>query len=807
LSDVIDSGLGARAAEAVVRDAEAKFRTIFERAAVGVAVVDLEHTVIDANPALCKMLGYYLDELKGMDWEVIIHPEDGAANKAAYLELLAGLTDSHQAEVRFSTKEGAVRRGLITISVVRDADLSPSSIVTLLEDITERREMEDKLRLTEREVSTLLDSIPAYAFLKDAQGRFITANRRFCDVVGVTKSEIAGKTDYDITSRALADKYAADDKKVLTTGEVIHWEGPWSERGKAMVAETTKLPLKGERGRILGIIGLVYDITERKTMEAALVESEQRYRTLFEESPIALMVEDFSAAKAELDLMARMGVESLREHLAANPADVKRLIGKVKLVDANRALVRLLEASGKGELNSLYQILSEEALAGFVDRFVALAEGRGEFETETVNKTLTGKLIPVVVRYIVPPGSEKRYSRIIVSLTDLTRIRKDEEALRSSEEKYRELVEKARSVILKQDLHGNVMSCNEFCEEFFGFTKEELVGRSVVGTIAPETESTGRDLRALLKDIYVHPGKYANNINENQKKDGTKVWMHWSNSVVKDADGRHVVLSVGTDITDRKIMEEDLKRYSTKLEEMVKERTGELNESNRQLLKAERLAAIGSVAAQVGHDLRSPLTAVRTNLFYVQNALPEKERRKLDGVLKSMDESLVHANRIIADLFDYSKKTKLKMEELDLGRVVRSALRQVSFPEYVRIVTKPFPEALVSGDSTYLVRIFQNIIFNAIDAMPKGGTLSIKMIVRKSSVVLSFADTGQGISKEDMGKLFTPFFTTKPKGTGLGLAICKRLVEAHKGTISVESQLGKGTTFALTFPLSRNRSP
>jgi PAS domain S-box-containing protein len=806
LSDIGVPGPEANPTEAVVVEAEARFRAVFERAAVGVAVVDLEHMVREANPALCRMLGYEPEELKGMDWEVIIQPDDAARNKAAYLELLAGLTDSLQAEVRFGRKDGAVRRGHITISVVRGADLSPSSIVALLEDITERREVEDKLRLTEREVSTLLDSIPAYAFLKDTQGRFITANRKFCDAVGMARADLVGKTDYDITSKALADKYAADDARVLSTGEAIHWEGPWAERGKAMVAETTKLPLKGERGRILGIIGLVYDITERKTMEAALLESEKRYKTLFEESPIALMVEDFSSVKAELDFMARGGVRSLRDYLASHPPDVKRLVEKVRLVDANAASVRLFEAEGKGDLNSLYQILSEEALAGFVNRFVALAEGRTEFETETVNRTLSGKLIPVIVRYIVPPGSEKTYSRIIVSVTDLSRIREDEEALRSSEEKYRELVENARSVILKQDLQGRIISCNEFCEEFFGFAREELLGRSVIGTIAPETESTGRDLRSLISDIYAHPGKYANNVNENLKKDGTRVWMHWSNSVVKDVDGKHIVLSVGMDITDRKIMEEDLKRYSGKLEEMVKERTRELNDSNRQLLKAERLAAIGSVAAQVGHDLRSPLTAVRTNLFYVQNVLPAKERRKLEGVLKSMDDSLAHANGIITDLFDYSKKTKLKMEELDLGGVLGSALRQVSFPAEVKLVTKPFPEAPVSGDSTHLVRIFQNIIFNAIDAMPKGGTLTISLVVRNRKVVLSFADTGQGISKDNMAKLFTPFFTTKPKGTGLGLAICKRLVEAHRGTISVASKLGRGTTFSLSFPISKGPS-
>ncbi len=683
--------------EAVFREAEEKLRAIFEAAAVGVAVVDVSQTILDANPALCKMLGYKAEELKGLDWSIVIHSEEVSASKGPYHELLAGLRDNYRSEVRFHTKKGDSRRGLLTISVVRALDLSPTSIVATLEDITERSQMEERARLTEREVSTLLDSIPAYAFLKDKEGRFMMANKRFCDIYGVTKSELVGKTDYDITTRAIADKYAADDRKVLSTGEPFHWEGYWTTRGRAMFAETTKLPLKGERGRILGIIGLVYDVTERQRIEAALAESEARYRALFEESPTPMMVEDFSSVKSELDVLKKKGIPWLRNYLTSNRKETKRLVGMVKLLEANDAVTRLFEAGDKRELVNLYQILSDDAMSGFVDRLVALAEGRSEFQTETVNKTLKGTPVPVVVRYIIPPGSAKTYSRIIVSLTDLTQIRKGEQAIRASEEKYRELVENARSVILKQDMNGRILSCNEYGEEFFGFREEELLGRSVVGTIVPRTESGGRDLATLVRNIYAHPAKYANNVNENVKKDGTRVWMHWSNSVATDADGSPVILSVGTDITDRKLMEEDLKMYSTRLEEMVKERTRKLNDSNKQLLQAERLAAIGSVAAQVGHDLRSPLTAMRTNLYYVRNVLHPAERRRLDKVLASMDESIEHANRIIADLFDFSKKTKLKTEELDLGEVVRTALQHISIPKSVALEMEDTPGASSGG--------------------------------------------------------------------------------------------------------------
>ena len=786
--------------EAILREAEEKFRTIFQAAAIGVAVVDLEQVIVDANPTLCKMLRYGAAELKGSRWDAIISPYDAESFNAAYLQLLAGLLDSHRSEVGFRRKDGSLRRGHLTLSVVRAPNLSPSSIVALLEDVTERRQIEDRLRLAEKEVNTLLDSIPAYAYLKDTGGRFITANKRFCDAYGVTKSEIVGKTIYDITRPSLADKSAEDDAKVISTGQPLHEEGKFADRGRALVVESTVLPLKGEGRRVVGIIGLIYDVTERKRDEAALADSERRYRTLFDESPMPLVVEDFSEVKVELASLAEMGIQALRKHLLSNPDVVRRMIGKVKVVDVNSAFMRLFEASDRQELNSLYQILSEEAVGGFVERLIAIAEGRSEFETETVNRSLKGNRINVVVKYIMPRESANSY-RIIVSVTDITQMKDDEAALRASEAKYRELVENARSAILKQDLNGKILSCNEFAEELFGFTADELVGRSVLETLVPLTESTGRDLRTLIADIYAHPEAHANSVNENVKKNGTRVWMHWSNSIAEDLDGSPVILSVGTDITNRKLMEEDLKMYSTKLETMVRMRTRELNRSHRQLLKAERLAAIGSVAAQVSHDLRSPLASLGTNLFYIRNTLPPKERRRLEPVLDSMEKDMGHAKSIISDLLNFSTRPELRTKTIYLGEVIAGAIEHLSVPAGVEIQIDAFPKAPIRGDPTYLIRVFQNLIFNAIDAMPKGGKVSISVMAQSGEALVSVADQGVGITKENMGRLFTPFFTTKPKGTGLGLAICKRLVEAHRGRIWVESEPGKGTTFFVTFPL------
>jgi signal transduction histidine kinase len=152
---------------------------------------------------------------------------------------------------------------------------------------------------------------------------------------------------------------------------------------------------------------------------------------------------------------------------------------------------------------------------------------------------------------------------------------------------------------------------------------------------------------------------------------------------------------------------------------------------------------------------------------------------------------------------DYSKELRLEFTESTIDSIVKEAIAQVKVPTNIKISN--LNKALnVKVDKEKITRVFVNIIKNAIDAMPKGGTLKITSKASDANVEISFRDTGEGINKEFMEKLWSPFCTTKAKGMGLGLPICKRIVEAHGGKISVKSQFGKGTTFTITFPTRPN---
>jgi len=172
----------------------------------------------------------------------------------------------------------------------------------------------------------------------------------------------------------------------------------------------------------------------------------------------------------------------------------------------------------------------------------------------------------------------------IESIRDITAQKKLEEALRKSEENYRELVEKARSIIMRMDSSGRITFFNEYAEKFFGYSHKEILGRNVVGTIVPETENRRRDLGELLRDITVRPEKYTQYETESMCKDGRRVWISWTNAPVCDSDGKtSEILCIGNDVTERKIVERELREYRENLEELVQKRTAELQQANQQL--------------------------------------------------------------------------------------------------------------------------------------------------------------------------------------------------------------------------------
>jgi signal transduction histidine kinase len=231
----------------------------------------------------------------------------------------------------------------------------------------------------------------------------------------------------------------------------------------------------------------------------------------------------------------------------------------------------------------------------------------------------------------------------------------------------------------------------------------------------------------------------------------------------------------------------------------------QLKESQEQLIQAEKLTSLGQMAASIAHEINNPLAGV---LVYTQLLSKKmagdtlKEEEALD-YLSKMESEVSRCSRIIRNLLDFARQTEPMLRLVDINQVIEQVLAMVGHQAQLQNVevVKEFSPSLpkVMADFDQLQQIFTNLTLNAIQAMPNGGRLTIRSSAVDVEVRIDVQDTGCGISKENMDKLFTPFFTTKAKGkgVGLGLAVAHGIIERHRGRIKVQSEVGKGTTFSV----------
>jgi len=236
------------------------------------------------------------------------------------------------------------------------------------------------------------------------------------------------------------------------------------------------------------------------------------------------------------------------------------------------------------------------------------------------------------------------------------------------------------------------------------------------------------------------------------------------------------------------------------LAKSINEMLTDIEDKALRLRKAERLAAIGQLAAMVGHDLRNPLTGITGATYYLKTKLEAKMDARAKEMVETIEGAIAHSDKIISDLLKYAEETKLDISETEPRSILNEVFSDVKVPSNVRVLDMTQETPRVKCDQEKMKTAFAKLVENAFDAMPHGGTLTVESAKVKEGFTVSFSDTGVGIPSEVMTKLWSPFFTTKARGMGLGLTICKRMVEAHGGTISAESSVGKGSTFTITIP-------
>jgi PAS domain S-box-containing protein len=341
--------------------------------------------------------------------------------------------------------------------------------------------------------------------------------------------------------------------------------------GRRITCEWFYAPLVGADGQVIGITSLVQDITERKRAEMALQESEERHRSLFENSPISLWEEDFSRVKEYFDDLQAMGVTDFRAFFENHPEAVAHCAGLVKVLDVNKATVALMGARDKDELLAgLSKVLVDEALVVFREELITLAEGGQRFESEVVHRTLSGEERFIALNLSVAPGSANSLGKVLVSVLDITERRRAEEALRESEQKYRFITEKMTDTVWLMDMEFKPTFISPSVTRTLGYTLEELQALSLDELLTPESfEFAMKTVATELPPERLAPRPYERSVTvelEFRRKDGSPLWSESTITLLRDSEGRPTgLMGVGRDITERKRAEEALQESEATL--------------------------------------------------------------------------------------------------------------------------------------------------------------------------------------------------------------------------------------------------
>jgi PAS domain S-box-containing protein len=790
-----------------LRNSEARFRAIFENAAVGIARVGSDGRWLEVNQRLCDVLGYSREELMTKTFADITHPNDLDQDVESLQRMLAGEIDTYSMEKRYFRKDGSVVWVDLTVSMTRKADGSPDYFISIIEDITSRRQAEEKLRNNEERLRLASRAAGLGVMEWKAQpDRAVWENDRMYEIFGLTRADGA------LSKRQLIERHMHPDdvagfEQALYGGMKSGCPFRVAFRIYRKDGALRWLALSGNfelarDERPLRMIGIISDITESKQAEEAKLKR------------VALRA-DVSAALAEhgqpLQSMLQKSAEAMVRHLDAAFARIWTLNQEKTLLELQASAGLYTHLNGKhsrvplGELKigtiarerqpHLTNDLSNDPRIS--DPEWAREHGIVAFAgcPLLVEDRVVG-VIAMFARHRLTEDTMEAIANVAASIAQAIERRRAEEAQRASEEQFRVLANTAPVMIWVSDTNKLCTFFNNTWLDFTGRAMEEEFGVGWTQGIHQEdydrcwkVYTTSFDARKPFKMEY-----------RLRRHDGVYRWI-LDHGVPRFSPGGDFLGYIGSciDITERKQAEAEREQLAR---EQVARATAEA--ANRS--KDEFLAL-------VSHELRSPLSALLGYARMLRACSLDKPA--VHNAAAAVERCAKTQLQIIEDLLDSARivtgKLRIEPGPVDLAPTLEAALdtaRPAAEAKGVTLVADfgPAPvEAL--GDSMRLQQIVWNLLSNAVKFTPEGGRVELRMEEADDDVRITVSDTGKGIESEFLPFVFDRFRQADTSGArrhgglGLGLSLAKHLVELHGGTITAASDgPGRGATFTVTLP-------
>ena len=421
-------------AEDALRESEAKYSTLVEQAKDGVVIVQ-DGVFKFANQAATELSGYKIDELVGRPFSDLLTPESRDRLTQRYQLRMAGEKVPSVYEAKIQCKDGTTKDVEISAGIIQYQGRPADNAI--VRDITMRKQTEEELR----KLSRAVEQSPSIVMITDTQGIIEYVNPKFTQITGYTPEEIIG-----INARDLGEQLTEEEQQMWDTiCSGVEWRGEFPNKkknGDLYLEYASISPIKNLEGVITHFLKVAEDITARKRVEEALRASEERYRSLFEESPISLWEEDFSTIKQFIDNLQGKGIKDFRTYFEKHPEAVAQCAALAKVVDVNKMTLEMYEARNKEELlKGLSQVFGKETYDVFREELISLTEGKTVFDSEAINQTLTGNKLHIHLRWSVAPGYEDTWKKILISILDITSHKQAEEAKREFEKSQTNFIE------------------------------------------------------------------------------------------------------------------------------------------------------------------------------------------------------------------------------------------------------------------------------------------------------------------------------------------------------------------------------
>jgi len=685
-------------------------------------------------------------------------------------------------EGRLRRHDGELRTFVDVGRPYLDAEGRFAGFVGACYDITDRLRAEDSAREARQFLDTLLENAPTPIFTRSLDNRYLQVNRSWERLSGRRREDAVGRPVEEIFEPDLAARFRRQDRAIAESGKPMTTEdlivGPQGERW----LRTVRFPAREGSGQVCGVTGISLDVTESRHAEDALRESEARYRLVADNTADVIWVVDPTDFRLTYVSPSVLKVRGFTvEEALAQPLE-ERLTPASRLA-AMQTYADVLSRVASGELSPDDSMTMELEFT---------KKDGGTIWTEVNTRFLRDE--------------SGRITGILGASRDIGERKKAEERLRASESRFRRLIERVPDAIVVEH-GGRIVFANPSAARLLGWEHPgDLLGEPILSLVHPEEREEIMEMvrRAVHAGEPSTPGEY-----RCVRREGSIGYGEFQ-AIPIEFDGKPSILVVGRDVTERREMQ-------------------------AQLLQADRLAALGTLAAGVAHEMNNPLSYVLSNLKFLSEELPRfrQEARWLErdahilpadedqqppekvrwrDVEETLAEAIEGAERvrvIVRDLKTFTRVNDEMQDSLDVRKVLDSIINVAWHEIHPRATLRRDYQDVppLQASEGRLGQVFLNLLVNAAQALPLGGDHRNEIRVAtktdaEGNAVVEIQDTGPGIPPEILPRIFDPFFTTKPvgQGTGLGLSICHHLVTTFGGSIRIESWVGQGTCVRVTLP-------